>query len=275
MVGAHVDEPGVRAHVIDPVRDHVAFLPVSEAMIADLHRVALAPPFPPGLRILADLLLLLGIHADHRLGGGQVLFGLRGDIPELPVPVRMPPALGHLGVGLGGKPLLAQQPPRGLRAAPVPPGGQRIRQVLRALGRPLQRGLRVTPRRVLHQRQQRRHQAGIGLGELRPARPRTPDPPGRRDLPGLQLRRPVRDRLPRRPGQPGHRADPAVPGRPRHRAQRQPPALLIQHRQQQLQFRPHKLQELRVRAHSRILARDTPQTHVIPECSPLAEILRA
>ena len=120
VVGAHVHEPGVRGHVVDPVRDRVPALLIGEAVVADPHRVALRPPFPPRLRVLPDLLFLLGVHADHRLPGRQVLPRLRGDIPELGVPVRVPPPLGDLRVGLRGEPLLVQQPPRGLRAAPVP-----------------------------------------------------------------------------------------------------------------------------------------------------------
>ena len=81
---------------------------VSEAVVADLHRVALGPPLPARLRVLADLLLLLGVHADHRLPGGQVLPGLAGEVPELGVPVRVPPALGDLGVSLRGEPLVPQ-----------------------------------------------------------------------------------------------------------------------------------------------------------------------
>jgi hypothetical protein len=266
MAGAHVHEPGIGAHVVNPVRDRGPGPGLSEGVVADPHRAALGPPLPPGLGVLPGLLLLLGVHADHRLPRGQVLFGLRGDIPELGVAVRVPRPLGHLGVGLRGEPQLAQQPPRGLRAARVPLGGQLIRQVPRALGRPQQRRLRIPPAGVLHQGQQRRHQARVGLGELLAARARPAHPPGRGHLPRGQFRRAVRHRLPRRPGHLGHRADPAVPGRPGHRAQRQTPGLFIQLRQQQLQLRPDTLQELNVRAHTAILARDTPQTQLISEC---------
>ena len=270
MVGAHVDEPGAGGHVVDPVRDRVPAVLVREAVVTDLHRVPRRPPFPPGLRILPDFLFLLRVHADHRLPGGQVLLSLRGDIPELGVPVRVPPALGHLRAGLGGEPLPVQQPPGRLRAAPVPLTRQLGRQVLRALRRPQQRRLRVPPGRVRHQGQQRRHQPRIGPGQPRAARTRPADPAGRRNPTGLQLRDPVRDRLPGRPGRLGHRGDPAVPGRPRHRRQHQPPGLLIQHRQHKLQLRPHQLHQLRIRAHTSILARDTPETRLIMECLPSA-----
>ena len=250
VAGAHVHEPGARARVADPVPDRVPALLTGEGVATDLHRGPLRPPFPPRLRILPDLLFLLGVHADHRLPGRQVLLSLGGDIPEPGIPVRMPPPLHDLGVGLGGEPLLVPQPPRGLRAAPVPGRGQLIRQAHNAPGRPRQRRLRIPARAILHQRQQRRHQPGTGPGQLLAAPARPADAPLRRDLPRSRLRRPVRDRLPRRPGHLRHRRDPAVPGRPRHRAQRQPPGLLIQHRQQQLQLRPHKLHQIRVRAHS-------------------------
>ncbi len=45
-------------------------------------------PLLPGLGVLATL--LLGIHADHRLPGGQALPGLRGDVADWAIPVRVP-----------------------------------------------------------------------------------------------------------------------------------------------------------------------------------------
>src|SRR2546428_533767 len=75
MVGADVHPPGVRGQVVDPVRDRLA-LWAGEVVVADLDRVALGPPLPPGVLILPDLLLLLGVHADHRVAGILVRPGL-------------------------------------------------------------------------------------------------------------------------------------------------------------------------------------------------------
>ena len=257
MAGAHVHEPGVRGHVIDPVRDRRPGSVTGEVVVPGPDRVPFRPPFPPGLRERPDLLLLLSIHADHRLPRGQVLLRLRGDIPELAVPVRVPPALHGPGVSLRGEPLLVQQPPAGLRAARVALPAQRVRQVLHAPGRPHQRRLRVPAGGILHQRQQRRHQARVGLRQGLAAPARAAHPARRHGIPRLQLRLPVRHRLPRRPRHRSHRAGPPVPGRPRHRPQHQPPRPLIQRRQQQLQLRPHQLQKPGIRAHTRTI----PETH--------------
>ncbi len=87
MVSAHIHEPVVRGDVVDPVRGHLPGLLIGEVMVADRHRIPPGPPLLPGLGVLADLLLLLGIHADHRLPGGQALPGLRGDVAELSIAV--------------------------------------------------------------------------------------------------------------------------------------------------------------------------------------------
>ena len=157
-----------------------------------------------------------------------------------------------LRVGLGGEPLLVQQPPGRLRAAPVPlrrsarrPGASRSWSSTPAAtaGHPA-RSPPPGPAAPAPAR-------GSRLRELLAARRPDGGPgPVRRHLPGVQLRRAVRDRLPRRPGHLGHRADPAVPGGPRHRPQHQPPRLLIQHRQQQAPApAPSALKDPRPRSH--------------------------
>ena len=242
-----VHEARVRRRVVDPVGDRVPGpVPVRERVVQDPRRPARGVPFPPGLRVVPDLLPLLRVHADDRLPGRHVLSRLLADVPELGVPVRVPAALQHLRRGLHRVPLRPQQPPRGLRADRVALRRQRVRQVPHAPGRPPQRRLRVSPGGVRDQVQQRRDQAGIGVGEL-PAPPaRPPDPACRDGITRGQLGRAVRDRLPRRPGQPRDRAGPALAGSPRDSAQREPPPPLVQLREQQLQLRDHHRQQLRV-----------------------------
>ena len=273
MVSAHIHEPVVRGDVAGPVRGHLPGLLIGEVMVADRHRIPPGPPLLPGLGVLADLLLLLGIHADHRLARGDMRLCLLADVAELSVAVGVLAALDRLGVGLQAVAIRVQQPRRRLPAAPVPLRGQLIRQVLQRLRRPHQRRLRIPPRAVFHQRQQRGLQTRVRRSQRLAPPARTAHPALRGALARGQLRGPVRDRLPGRPGHPGHRRDPAVPRGPRHRAQRQPPGLLIQRRQQQLQLRPHQPQKFRIRAHYRILTRDTPVTHLIPGFTHIAEKL--
>ena len=74
--------------------------------------MALGPPFArPALAKMPDLLLLLGIDADHRLPGHLVGLDLLVDVAELRVPVRMLLPLKRLGVALQAEPLAPQQSP--------------------------------------------------------------------------------------------------------------------------------------------------------------------
>jgi len=67
------------------------------------------PPFPPDVLEVADQLLLLGIHRNHRLmlcqGFGHALIDMR----ELRIAVRMVAALADLAVGLQTELPLRQQ----------------------------------------------------------------------------------------------------------------------------------------------------------------------
>jgi hypothetical protein len=71
-------------------------------------------PLGAAVGVPADQLLLLGIHADHRLASGQMLLGLLIHITNLPVPIRMLGALLGLLGALQRVPLLLEQPPHGV-----------------------------------------------------------------------------------------------------------------------------------------------------------------
>ena len=116
-------QPAFGGQVVDPVRDHLPVPRAGEVVVADPHRVAGGPPGPARAGVLADLLLLLGIHADHRVPGCQVGAGLLVDVPELAVPVRVLLPLDRLGVGLQAEPLRAEQLVHRVRATPGVPGG--------------------------------------------------------------------------------------------------------------------------------------------------------
>jgi hypothetical protein len=87
-------------------------------------RLTLGPPLAPGVAERTDQLLLLGIHADHRVTGRLVALDVLIDVAELPVAVRVLLALNGLGVGLQTEPLRTQQVRDGVSADPVPLGGQ-------------------------------------------------------------------------------------------------------------------------------------------------------
>jgi hypothetical protein len=135
---------------------------------------------------LADQFLLLGVHADHRVGGILMLLDLLVYIPELRVPVRVPLAFEGLGVALQAEALGPQQVTDGVGADRVAPAGQLARQVAGGLRRPPQRRHRVAALVRLHQGQQRREQARVQVGGPLAAPARPPDP-AQRPRAGIQL----------------------------------------------------------------------------------------
>ncbi len=240
MVGADGHPAGVRGEVIDPVRHRLAHAVPGEVVGAGGHRLALGPPFPARVLELADQLLLLGVHADHRVGGVLVGLDLLVDVPELRVPVRVPLALDGLGVALQAEPLRPQQVPDGVGADPVTLAGQLGRQVAGRLGRPPQRRHRITPLLRLHQGQQRRAQPRIQIGGPLAAAARPPRP-AQRLRAGIQLTDAQRHRGLADPGGPGHQPDPAMSQRPGLGSHQQPPLPLIQMREDRLELRRQHL----------------------------------
>src|SRR4051794_6881917 len=71
VAGVQVDEAPVEPHVVDPVGDHRARTHAAEVVVVDLDG-ALRLDHPPAVEV-ADQLLLLGVDADHRQSGRQVL----------------------------------------------------------------------------------------------------------------------------------------------------------------------------------------------------------
>ena len=214
--------------------------------------VSLGPPGAALIRIGADQLLLLGIHADHRLARGQVRGDLPADVTELPVPVRVLLPLDRLGVALQAvAQLCGQQPGHAVMRHPMPLPAQLTSEIAGRAGGPPQPGHRIPARLGLHQRIQRPGQARVSLGQ-RPAPAAFPaDAPLQRVIARLQLRRPRRHRLAGDPRRAGHQLDPAVPQPARLRAQHQPALPLIQVRQQCPELRrQHPLVDLHHLGHT-------------------------
>ncbi len=240
MVGAHVHPAGVGCQVIDPVGDRLAQVLVGEVVGGDLGRLALRPPFPAAVLIRPDQLLLLGVHADHRVTGVLMGTGLLIDVAELRVPVRVLAALDGLGVALQAEPLRPQQVTHGVRADLMALAGQFLRQRAGRLRRPPQRRHRIPPLHRLHQRQQRQAQPRIQLGgPLAP--PARPPRPAQRLSPRVQLIHSQRHRGLADPGSPGHQPDPAMAQRPGLRSHQEPPLPLIQMREDRPELRRQHL----------------------------------
>lgn len=102
VIGADTDPAGVRGDIVNPVRDRLArSLPVKEVMGPDLGRQSFRMPLTASVLLLADQLLLLGVHTDHRIAGTHMLLGPVVDVLELGIPVGVLPAFEGLAVGLG------------------------------------------------------------------------------------------------------------------------------------------------------------------------------
>jgi hypothetical protein len=123
------------------------------------------------------LLLLLRVHADHRLARGLVHFDLLVDVAELGVPVGMLFAFQGLGRALETEPACLQQPAhRGCRHRMSLPG-QLGGQVPQRLRRPAQRRHRVPALIRLDQRHQRGDQMGVDTLGSTPTAAQPPDTP--------------------------------------------------------------------------------------------------
>src|SRR3974377_1242640 len=87
VIGAHVDPAGVRGQVVDPVRGGLVQLLVGEVVHAYPLGLPGRRPFRPAVLEVPDILLLLGVHADHRAAVGLERCDLGVDVPELGVAV--------------------------------------------------------------------------------------------------------------------------------------------------------------------------------------------
>src|SRR6266542_4332352 len=106
-------------------------------------RPAALRPFGRGSCVAADQLLLLGVHADDRPTGGQILLGLLADVAKLRVPVGVLGALLGLAGALQRVALLLEQPPHGVVADRVALRAKRVGKLAGGLAGPAQRRLRV------------------------------------------------------------------------------------------------------------------------------------
>ena len=149
-------EPPVRGDVVDPVRGDLPQLLIGEVVVADPNRVPGGPPRSPVPVIGAELLLLLGVHADRRVARRPERSDLLVDVPELGIPVRVLPALQHLRHPLQAVAVLAQHPRHRVLLAPEPQPGHLMLQVPQRQRAPGDLRHGVAPRGRLRQPPQRR-----------------------------------------------------------------------------------------------------------------------
>jgi hypothetical protein len=178
-----------------------------------------------------DQLLLLGVHARHRLPAGQLRPSLLVEVAELGVTVGMLGALQGLGRALQPVALLAQQPGDGVVADRMALRGERLSQLAGGLAGPAQRAVGVAAGVGLHQPVQCRQQTRIGVAPPLGTLVLADAPPRVGRL--VQLGRATADRRPRRLGQPRDPADAAIAQRPGRRAKQQPTLPLGQMRRDQ------------------------------------------
>ena len=112
-------------------------------MVLHLHRLSARAPLATGAGQLTDLLLFLGVHTDHRLTGGLVVFDLLVEVTELGIAVGMLGAFEGLGIGLQAETLLDEQLAYRRRRDAVTLPGQLFSQVPQRLSRPPQRRHRI------------------------------------------------------------------------------------------------------------------------------------
>lgn len=147
--------------IVNPVGSDLAQLRDLEVVHADHLRVLPRTQLATGILEVANQLLLLGIHRDRRLAGGDRRLHRRIDVRELLIAVRMLAPLARLTVGLTA----VLQIPRQVRYHPLTGlealRGQRLDQVTQAAADPAQRRLGIAADGIVDQRLQRCRQARL------------------------------------------------------------------------------------------------------------------
>jgi hypothetical protein len=177
---------------------------------------------------IPDVLLLLGVHADHELPRGALRLGDRIDVPELRVAIEVLGSLLGLRVRLQAVPQRPKQLRHRREMDIVPHLPQRRREITNALRRPAQQRLRVTPTALIDQPLDVPQQRHVDLNKRLAATPRPPYPSPIKRLTGLKLSDPLTNRVNRDPSRPRGSRDPAPPRRPRLRRRVQPTLPLVQ-----------------------------------------------
>jgi hypothetical protein len=129
--------------VVDPIGDRLAQGGIGQVMDVDLVGLAGGLPLPATVGEAPDQLLLLGIHAHHRLPVREMGLGLLVEVAELGVAVGMLGALQGLDRALQPVALLLEQPAHGVVADRMALTGERLGQLPGGLAGPPQRAVGV------------------------------------------------------------------------------------------------------------------------------------
>src|SRR5580693_7538658 len=100
MGTAHGHPPFIALRVVDTTRHRLGDVRVGEIMHVHLDRLPFGLPFLPGIPVVSDQFLLLGVDRDDRPPSAQERLALALDVAELSIPVGMLLPFPGLGVTL-------------------------------------------------------------------------------------------------------------------------------------------------------------------------------
>ena len=192
-------------------------------------------PLLAGIVEVADELLLLRIHGDHRAAVPEAAFHRGVDVPKLRIPVRMVPPLFRVPVALE----VVVEPPQELRhlrmADPMvsPPQGRGDGP--RALTNPPQGRFRIAARLGIDHRFQGVHEARVRHRDGRASGAGAPDPAGHHRGPLFNLTDALGNRVPSKTAGSMDETHATIAQRHRFTRRHKAPRALVQQR-------PHRLE---------------------------------
>ena len=232
VIDADAHPAGVVGQVVHAIRNRLAEGLVRKVVDPNRLGVTARTPLPPRIFERADELLFLRVHRHHRLAPPLKSSHPAVDVVELRVPVWMLLPLQRLTVRLQAVTQRVQQPVHRTLADAMARLLEFPRQPRRTAAGPAQRPRRVAARRRIDEPFQRRHQAGVVLGQRLAARAR-PAQPSR----GIVVFRPCgqflqarADRRPRQPRRLGHPRDSTASECPRLHRGPTPPRPFVEQR---------------------------------------------
>ena len=98
MRAAHGHPPQVEFRIVDTTRHRLGNVRVGEIMHIDLNRLPFRLPFLPGIPVVSDQFLLLGVDRDDRPASAQERLALALDVAKLSIPIGM--LLPFFGLGI-------------------------------------------------------------------------------------------------------------------------------------------------------------------------------
>src|ERR1700730_18114315 len=100
MGTAHGHPPLIAPLIVDTTRHRLGNVRVGEIMHVHLNGLPLRLPFLPGIPVVSDQFLLLGVDRDDRPAAAQEPLALASDVAKLSIPVGMLFSFFGLGITL-------------------------------------------------------------------------------------------------------------------------------------------------------------------------------